>query len=104
MYSFDEALNEIINHISQLKNKVNKLKVEEIVKTILEANKIFCYGAGRSGFIARCFAQRLMHIELKAYFIGETITPKCHRNEILIIVSGSGKTTSSMCFAKKLKR
>ena len=36
--------------------------------------KIFVVGQGRSGFVGRAFALRLLNMGLTVYFLGETIT------------------------------
>ncbi|MHA1454994.1 MAG: SIS domain-containing protein [Promethearchaeota archaeon] len=64
---------------------------------------IFIYGAGRSGFIGRCFAQRLMHLGIKSCFISDAITHRYTERDLLIIISGSGETTSPKSIANKAK-
>ena len=71
---------------------------------IKEDNKmVFVYGAGRSGFIGRCFAQRLMHIGIKSCFVSDAVTHKYTKNDLLILISGSGQTTSPVAIAQKAK-
>ena len=60
-------------------------------------------GEGRSGFVARCFAMRLMHIGYKPYVMGETITPALTRSNISSI-SGSGTTKNTLSNAKAAKK
>jgi len=71
-----------------------------LTKTVM-GNKVFVYGAGRSGFIGRCFAQRLMHLDINACFLSDAITYAYTQNDLLIIISGSGETTSSKAIALK---
>jgi len=103
MERFYAAFNEIIEHLQKAKDNVNKEEVEKLIDAILTSKKIFCYGAGRSGFMARAFAQRLMHIGFEAYFLGETITPAMGKGDLLVAVSGSGETASTVCLARKAK-
>jgi 6-phospho-3-hexuloisomerase len=65
--------------------------------------RAYVAGAGRSGFIAKAFALRLMHLGLDAYVVGETITPAFKRGDTLIVFSGSGETHSivSVCETAK---
>ena len=64
---------------------------------------IFIYGAGRSGFIGRCFAQRLMHLGIKSCFISDAVTHRYTERDLLILISGSGETTSPRAIANKAK-
>lgn len=100
-----ETLLEISDHIrSYAETSLNANQLEQLTRLILKAKKIFIYGAGRSGFIGRCLAQRLMHIGLNAYYLGETITPPMRKGDILICVSGSGVTTSTLAIAEAAKK
>lgn len=55
---------------------------------------IFLAGAGRSGFVAKAFAMRLMHLGFYVYVFNETIAPPVREGDIIIIVSKSGKSNS----------
>lgn len=54
--------------------------------------RIFITGAGRSGFQAKGFAMRLMHIGYQDYVMGETITPSIQKGDTWVAISGSGTT------------
>lgn len=60
-------------------------------------------GAGRSGFVAKAFAMRLMHLGYSVYVVGETVTPKIKEDDLLIAISGSGETTSVINITMKAK-
>lgn len=55
---------------------------------------IFLAGAGRSGFVAKSFAMRLMHLGFYVYVINESIAPPVNDGDIIIIISKSGKSNS----------
>jgi 6-phospho-3-hexuloisomerase len=69
-------------------------QVETMLKMIIEAKdkKIFVVGMGRSGFVGRAFALRLMHLGFNVYFLGETITPAAGKDDLVIAISGTGMT------------
>ena len=56
------------------------------------AKRVFLYGRGRSGFVARAFAVRLMHLGYSTFVIGETISAPVMHDDVVICVSGSGTT------------
>ena len=66
---------------------------------MLGAERVYVAGAGRSGFIAKAFGMRLMHLGFDAYVVGETVTPAFKAGDTLVLVSGSGETLSmaSIC-------
>jgi len=83
---------------------VDEKSIEKLLDAILSANRIFIYGAGRSGLAARAFAMRLVHLELQTYVIGETITPATHPQDLFICISGSGETSSVIDYARSAKK
>ena len=56
--------------------------VATLVNYIGSANHIFIIAAGRSGFAMRSAAMRFMHLGLKVYFVGETITPAIIKGDL----------------------
>ncbi|MEM3577829.1 MAG: 6-phospho-3-hexuloisomerase [Candidatus Bathyarchaeia archaeon] len=88
------AANEIIAGIKSSIEELNMKEVERLIELLLEAKdkKIFIVGMGRSGFVARAFALRLMNLGFNVYFLGETITPAAEKGDLLIAISGTGST------------
>jgi 6-phospho-3-hexuloisomerase len=88
------AAEEIVACIKMSIEELDMRSVEKLVKTLVEAKnkKIFTVGMGRSGFVARAFALRLMNLGFSVYFLGETITPAAEKGDLLIAISGTGTT------------
>jgi 6-phospho-3-hexuloisomerase len=88
------AAEEIIAGIKSSMKELNMKEVEQLIKLLLDAKdkKIFIVGMGRSGFVARAFALRLMNLGFNVYFLGETITPAAEKGDLLIAISGTGAT------------
>jgi 6-phospho-3-hexuloisomerase len=99
----NQYLAEMIKELNRSVELISDEEAEKLVNGILESKKIFVAGAGRSGFMAKSFAMRMMHIGLDAYVIGETVTPNFEEEDILIIGSGSGETKSLVSIAEKAK-
>jgi 6-phospho-3-hexuloisomerase len=99
----NQYLAEMIKELNRSVELISAEEAEKLVNRILESKKIFVAGAGRSGFMAKSFAMRMMHIGLDAYVIGETVTPNFEEEDILIIGSGSGETKSLVSIAEKAK-
>lgn len=88
------AAEEIVECIKMSIEQLNMKEVEQLIGLMLEAKdkKIFTVGMGRSGFVARAFALRLMNLGFNVYFLGETITPAAEKGDLLIAISGTGST------------
>jgi len=91
---FKAAADEIIAGIQSCIDELDMKEVERLIKLLLESKdkKIFIVGIGRSGFVARAFALRLMNLGFNVYFLGETITPAAEKGDLLIAISGTGAT------------
>ncbi len=88
------AAKEIITGASRTIDSLDWEQVEKLMEMIIEAKdkKIFIDGMGRSGFVGRAFALRLMNLGFNVYFIGETITPAAGEGDLVIAISGTGET------------
>ena len=101
---FYKSLEEIINHLKKVYSEVSEEAISELVRLISEHKRVFVYGAGRSGFVGRCFAQRLMHLGIESYFIGDTTVPSMKPGDIFVVISGSGETVTPVSLARKAKK
>ncbi len=77
---------------------------DEFVDAIIGARKVFIYGVGRSGLIAKAFAIRLVQMGLEVYFVGETVTPIVEEGNLVVIVSHTGETMSAIQTANIVRR
>ncbi|NJF24500.1 bifunctional 3-hexulose-6-phosphate synthase/6-phospho-3-hexuloisomerase [Thermococcus sp. Bubb.Bath] len=103
METIRKAMKDIAEHISSVSDSLKLEQVRGFVDAMIGANKIFVYGAGRSGLVGKAFAMRLMHLDFNVYVVGETITPAFEPGDLLIAISGSGETQSIVDAAKIAK-
>ncbi len=93
----------ILTELRAVFQTINNDESDLLVKSILKADRVFVSGQGRSGFVMRSFAMRLMHLGLEAFVVGETITPSIGTGDLLIVGSGSGETLGSLLAARSAK-
>lgn len=103
MEEVKKAMGIITEHAKGVSKRLREEEVNELVRTLLNSNTVFVAGAGRSGLIARAFAMRLMHLNIRVHVIGETITPSLEKDDLFLGVSGSGETTRVVSAAKTAK-
>jgi 6-phospho-3-hexuloisomerase len=96
----EEIMRTIAEHILSTANELEALPVKRLTSAIKKADRVFVYGAGRSGLAARAFAMRLVQLGLTSYVVGETVTPSLCRKDLLLLVSGSGETSIVISIAK----
>src|SRR5512136_608135 len=68
------------------------------------SKRIFLYGVGRSGLVAKAFAIRLVQIGLNPFFVGESNTPMVESDSVVIILSNTGQTMSAVQTANITRR
>lgn len=98
-----DAIYSITEHINNIAKGLNEEDMESLIKAIITSEKVFLYGAGRSGLVAKAFAMRLMHLGITVYVVGESVTPSITDKDLLITISGSGETTSIVTSGKIAK-
>ena len=89
--------------IRAIASTISDEDVEKFITTLLNAQRIYVMGAGRSGLVAKAFAMRLMHLGLEAFVVGETITPALKAGDIMVVFSGSGRTKTVADIAETAK-
>jgi 6-phospho-3-hexuloisomerase len=76
---------------------------DTLVLAVLEARRVYVMGLGRSGFLMRMFAMRMMQIGLQAHVVGDATTPAVETGDLLLALSGSGRTETVVSMARKAK-
>lgn len=94
MPDFIKNAKKITGNIEEIISNSSKKDTHDAVKEIENAQRVFIFGAGRSGLVAKSFAMRLVHLGKEVYFVGDTITPAISKNDALLVVSGSGETST----------
>jgi len=101
---FYDSIEYIQRKIKDILKTVSQKDIIKVKDLFFKSNRIFLYGAGRSGLVAKAFAIRLGHLGFQTYVIGETITGPVKKNDLVIIVSGSGETIPAVMTAEIAKK
>ncbi|MDO5814492.1 MAG: 6-phospho-3-hexuloisomerase [Methanobrevibacter sp.] len=94
------SIQAILENIENAQEFLDEKAIDEFEDIIINANNVFVTGAGRSGLAAKAFAMRLMHLGLRAYVVGETISPAINADDCIVAISGSGETNTIVSAAK----
>ncbi|MEY8308371.1 6-phospho-3-hexuloisomerase [Erysipelotrichaceae bacterium 51-3] len=99
------ALDAILNELITLSQAIDPDQLNQAAGLLEERyrhhQKVFLAGAGRSGLVASLFANRLVHLGFSVFRTGEVTAGPIEKDDLLIIVSGSGKTTTLLELARK---
>ena len=93
----------VVKELERTLTAIPEEKTLELVSVLSEHKTVFVAGAGRSGFMARGFVMRLMHMDYQSYVVGDTTTTAIKEGDLLLICSGSGETQSLVSMANKAK-
>lgn len=99
-----EHLKVIVKELQEACDGYDETNDTPIIESIMHSGKIFIAGAGRTGYIMRCFAMRLIHLGFCAYVIGDTEMIAAKAGDLLLIGSGSGETKTLRVYMEKAKQ
>jgi 6-phospho-3-hexuloisomerase len=97
------SMRQIIDHLGEVIDQLDIEATKAMLQKIMEGERIFVMGAGRSGLVAKAFAMRLMHLGFTVYVVGETTTPAVRPGDVAVAISGSGETRSIADLGKIVK-
>jgi len=92
-------MEKLAQKIEEQLRAIDQKSIDQFVESLINTKRIFIVGAGRSGLVAKAFGMRLMHLGFTVYVVGEVITPAINKDDLLIVVSGSGQTLSPVVAA-----
>ena len=104
MTTSEESSKYILKEVEKILSVNNKESVNDVIECIMKAEKIFVYGVGRSGLVAKGFAIRLVQLGLQVYFIGDIATPIVDDKSLVLVVSATGETMSAVQTANICRR
>ncbi len=102
------AMNEIAHFIERASREIDPNQVEKLITALENAyysrRKVLVMGAGRSGLVGRAFAMRLLHMGFNSYVLGDTIVPSVSKGDVVVAISGSGRTKLIVTAAETAKQ
>ncbi len=105
---FYRAFLQIANFVMGSLSVLKKNQVEAFIKVLEEAYKenkrVLVMGAGRSGLVGRAFAMRLKHLGYDVYVLGDTIVSPVEKGDVVVAISGSGRTALIITAAEAAKK
>jgi len=93
----------IMRSIEVISEEEKNKMIEALVDAYNRGARILVMGAGRSGLVGKAFAMRLLHLGFQVYVLGETIVPRIKEGDIVIAISGSGRTRLIVTAAEAAK-
>lgn len=78
-------------------------QLDAAVQQIMDADRVFCDGLGRSGLAMRGFAMRLGQMGKKSVLVGEATAPAFEKGDLLLIDTASGTSPVLLYHAGKAR-
>lgn len=100
---FTQAIGLVLAENQLVLQAISYPVVEQLAQKIMDVERIFLIGKGRSGLAIQMAAMRLMHLGCQVYVVGETTTPSIRATDLFIACSGSGSTETVCAIAAKAK-
>lgn len=99
-----DCLGDILRYCKEAVESVDEGSVEVMADAIVNCKKTFIYGSGRSGLVGQLFAVRLVQLGYDVHFIGEMTTPIIRAEDLTVLISNTGKTSSVVQTARIARR
>ena len=93
----------ILKAVEVISEDEKKKMIDELLDAYKRGARVLVMGAGRSGLVGKSFAMRLLHLGFQVYVLGETIVPRIRENDLVIAISGSGRTRLIVAAAEVAK-
>ena len=91
-----KAMREIALFASKAADAIDPSQIDRMADVLVDLyhrkGKVLVMGAGRSGLVGKAFAMRLLHLGFNSYVLGETIVPSVSKGDVVVAISGSGRT------------
>ena len=94
--SVEEEIRDVLAHVDA--TQVDRLAALLDPRSL--ARRFFT-GQGRSGLIARMAAMRVMHLGGSSHVVGDVTTPAFEPEDVLFVISASGRTPGSLLYAQR---
>ena len=105
MRSYKESVNSLIDAVRKVAEDVPQKDLDVLIDSILNGNKIFIYGSGRSGLVGQYFSVRLVQLGRDdVHFVGDMTTPIIGKDDVVILISNTGETMSAVQTANIARR
>jgi 6-phospho-3-hexuloisomerase len=91
----------VLGEVGAAVDAISDAQIAALDQAIRDARRVYVAGQGRSGMIGRAFAQRLRHIGLESYAVGDIISPAVGSGDLLIAITASGRTETTIRQAQK---
>ncbi|GAA4719311.1 6-phospho-3-hexuloisomerase [Brevibacillus fulvus] len=104
MVNYYDVAKEITMELSASLNKIKSEDVDQLLREIQQAEKVFFVGVGRVMLSLQAIAKRLAHLGVKTYVVGQITEPAITEKDLLIVGSGSGESAFPLIIAKKAKQ
>lgn len=82
----------VLKDLSRILDAVPEAETRRFVDAIRAARRVFMYGLGRSGLVARMFGMRLVHLGRDATVVGDTTTPAIRKGDLFVPCSRTGRS------------
>ena len=97
------VIQQILSELTTLFSEIDETTIPSFIQCLKDGQRLFFYGAGRSGLAVKMAAMRFMHLGQEAHVVGEVTCPAIGEGDVLLVASGSGRTPGILSAAQKAR-
>ena len=91
-----ERVRRRLGEVDQVLDEMDPSAADRAIELIADAPAIFVTGKGRTGYVAQCFAMRLMQMGFVVHVPGEATCPRIGADDLMFSLSCSGTTATTV--------
>jgi 6-phospho-3-hexuloisomerase len=80
----------VLDELASVFDRIDQRDLERLADTVLDTDRTFAAGQGRSGLVAAAFAVRLGHLGKETHVVGEATAPAVGPGDLVVALSRSG--------------
>lgn len=95
-----EIITEQLDAVKLLLGRIDKAASDKLIEMMLQTDRVFVTGQGRSGLVAQCLSTRLTQMGLNVNLPGCATCQRVGPGDLLIAISCRGTTTTTVDYAR----
>ena len=99
-----EWISQDLAEISTILERIDLERADKLMNELLEAERIFVMGMGRSGLVLEMFAMRMTQLGRRMLVIGASTTPAISQDDLLLLATASASRPYMIQAVKTARR
>lgn len=79
-----------VDELTDVINRIDLTQVQDLIRALLNANRVVLHGLGREGLMMKALCMRLFHMGMDVHMVGDMTTPAVGKGDLFVVSAGPG--------------